>query len=247
MANRRSTAALVPQIGLGDRRTAELVRERPRALLAVVVVDEDTRALGRERARARRADAARRTGDEHAAVAPSRSPRRVRYSRGLSVDVVRRSYEAFARGDLDAVLADMHPEIEWHQAQGLPHGGLYRGLDEVRANVFDPLDRDWWSEFSADPEEFLDAGGEVVVLGRYRGVAKETRPCARRPLRARLDRARREGSAIPPVSRHARLGRCPRGRALICFHTASRGTGHAGGELRNGGRRASNKHASADV
>ncbi len=90
------------------------------------------------------------------------------------VPLVRRSYEAFARGDMDAVLADMHPEIEWHQAQGLPHGGLYRGLDQVRANVFDPLDRDWWSEFSADPEEFLDAGGEVVVLGRYRGVARET-------------------------------------------------------------------------
>ena len=27
----------------------------------------------------------------------------------------------------------MDPEIEWHQAQGLPHGGLYHGLDEVRA------------------------------------------------------------------------------------------------------------------
>ena len=90
------------------------------------------------------------------------------------VAVVRRSYEAFARGDMDGVLADMHPEIEWHQAQGLPHGGFYRGLDEVRANIFDPLDRDWWSEFTAEPEEFLDAGSEVVVIGRYRGVAKVT-------------------------------------------------------------------------
>ena len=39
----------------------------------------------------------------------------------MAVDIVRRSYEAFARGDLDGVMADMHPEIEWHQAQGLPH------------------------------------------------------------------------------------------------------------------------------
>ncbi|MGZ8686903.1 MAG: nuclear transport factor 2 family protein [Gaiellaceae bacterium] len=89
-------------------------------------------------------------------------------------DVVRRSYEAFARGDMDAVLADMHDDIEWQQAQGLPHGGTYRGLAEVRRNVFDPLDRDWWSEFSAVPNEFLDAGEEVVVIGRYRGVAKAT-------------------------------------------------------------------------
>lgn len=92
----------------------------------------------------------------------------------MNSDIVRRSYDAFARGDLDAVVADMDDAIEWHQAQGLPHGGTYRGLAAVRANVFDPLDRDWWSEFSAVPDEFLGAGDEVVVLGRYRGTAKET-------------------------------------------------------------------------
>ena len=91
-----------------------------------------------------------------------------------AVELVKRSYDAFARDDLDGVLADMHPEIEWHQAQGLPHGGFYRGLDEVRRNIFVPLDAEWWQEFSADPDEFLDAGDEVVVLGRYRGIAKGT-------------------------------------------------------------------------
>ena len=92
-----------------------------------------------------------------------------------SVEIVRRSYDAFARGDLDGVLGDMDPAIEWHQAQGLPHGGLYRGLDEVRANIFDPLDDQWWDGFSAVPDEFLDAGDDVVVIGRYRGVGKQTR------------------------------------------------------------------------
>ena len=92
-----------------------------------------------------------------------------------TVDIVKRSYVAFARGDLDAVMADMHPEIEWHQAQGLPHGGLYRGLDEVRTNIFDPLGQEWWEGFTADPDEFIDAGEQVVVVGRYRGVSKETR------------------------------------------------------------------------
>lgn len=91
-----------------------------------------------------------------------------------AVDLVQRSYAAFAQKDLDGVLADMSSEIEWHQAQGLPHGGLYRGIDEVRRNVFEPLDADWWSEFTAEPDEFLDAGEQVVVLGRYRGIAKGT-------------------------------------------------------------------------
>jgi ketosteroid isomerase-like protein len=91
-----------------------------------------------------------------------------------AVDIVRRSYEAFALDDLDAVMADMHPDIEWHQAQGLPHGGVYHGLQEVRRAIFDPLDEEWWDEFTATPDEFLVAGGDVVVLGRYRGVAKGT-------------------------------------------------------------------------
>jgi len=75
---------------------------------------------------------------------------------------------------MDGVVADMDEAIEWYQAQGLPHGGIYRGIEEVRSNVFDPLDRDWWSAFSAVPDEFLDAGDEVIVLGRYRGTAKKT-------------------------------------------------------------------------
>jgi ketosteroid isomerase-like protein len=51
---------------------------------------------------------------------------------------------------------------------------VYRGVEEVRRNVFDPLDRDWWSAFEVMPEEVVDAGAHVVVLGRYRGVARET-------------------------------------------------------------------------
>jgi ketosteroid isomerase-like protein len=100
--------------------------------------------------------------------------RRVTRLLAVNIDIVRRSYEAFARGDMDAVVADMDDAIEWHQAQGLPHGGVYRGIVEVRSNVFDPLDRDWWSAFSALPDEFLDAGDDIVVLGRYRGTARQT-------------------------------------------------------------------------
>lgn len=90
------------------------------------------------------------------------------------VDIVKRSYDAFERGDMDGVLGDMHEDIVWEQAQGLPHGGVYHGLAEVKCNVFDPLDAEWWDEFSAVPGEFLEAGEQVVVLGRYRGVAKGT-------------------------------------------------------------------------
>ena len=91
-----------------------------------------------------------------------------------NVEIARRSYVAFEADDLDAVVADMHDEIVWEQAQGLPHGGVYHGLDAVRRNVFEPLDAEWWSEFHAVPHQFVDGGDEVVVIGRYTGRAKET-------------------------------------------------------------------------
>src|SRR5262245_34179605 len=76
--------------------------------------------------------------------------------------IVRSSYEAFGRGDLDGALAMMDAEIVWHQAQGLPHGGVYHGLAAVRAAVFDPLDEEWWDEFDAAPAEVLTGDDHAV-------------------------------------------------------------------------------------
>jgi ketosteroid isomerase-like protein len=87
---------------------------------------------------------------------------------------VRRSYEAFSRGDLDGALSMMDEDIVWHQAQGLPHGGVYEGLATVRAAVFDPIDEQWWEGFDAVPSEVLDGDDHVVVLGRYTAKAKGT-------------------------------------------------------------------------
>jgi uncharacterized protein len=87
---------------------------------------------------------------------------------------VRRSYEAFSRGDLDGALAMMDEEIVWHQAQGLEHGGVYHGLPAVRAAVFDPIDQEWWENFAAVPSELLAGDDHVVAIGRYTASAKVT-------------------------------------------------------------------------
>lgn len=95
--------------------------------------------------------------------------------RRTALEIASASYVAFANHDTAGVLADLDPDIEWVQAQGLPHGGTYRGVEEVQRNIFDPLDRDWWDAFTAEPDEFIDAGDQVVVVGRYRATAKRSR------------------------------------------------------------------------
>jgi ketosteroid isomerase-like protein len=85
---------------------------------------------------------------------------------------VRSSYAAFSKGDLDGALVMMSDDIVWHQAQGLPHGGVYEGLPAVRAAIFDPLDEQWWDDFDATPSDIFGSDEFVVVLGRYTGRAK---------------------------------------------------------------------------
>jgi ketosteroid isomerase-like protein len=92
----------------------------------------------------------------------------------MSVELVRSSYEAFNRDDLDSALAMMDEDIVWHQAQGLPHGGVYHGMPAVRAAIFDPLDESWWDDFRADPEEVIGMGDDVVVIGRYTAIGTKS-------------------------------------------------------------------------
>lgn len=90
-----------------------------------------------------------------------------------NVDLVRSGYEAFARGDIPAVLALMDSSIVFSEAEGLPYGGVYHGPDAVLENVFMALGRDW-EPFSAIPDEYIAAGNQVVALGEYRGTNRET-------------------------------------------------------------------------
>jgi ketosteroid isomerase-like protein len=86
-----------------------------------------------------------------------------------STDVVRGMYDAFARGDVPAVLGSMTDDIEWHEADGMPYGGVHRSPEAVAQNVFGPLLADV-PDFSVTPEEFIAAGDTVAVIARYRGT-----------------------------------------------------------------------------
>ena len=70
------------------------------------------------------------------------------------------------------MLSTFDPDIEWHEADGLPYGGIHRGPDAVAGNVFGPLVEDI-PDFTLAPQEF-ESGDRVVTLGRYTGTARET-------------------------------------------------------------------------
>lgn len=84
-------------------------------------------------------------------------------------------YDAFAAGDIAGVLGRMSPDMVWNEAENFPYadGNPYRGPEAILGGVFARLGSEW-DGFAAVPDEFLDAGDAVVVLGRYRGVCKAT-------------------------------------------------------------------------
>jgi ketosteroid isomerase-like protein len=57
-----------------------------------------------------------------------------------NVEAFKRGLEAGNRGDVDALLAELHPEIEWHSALHVLMGGqqtVFRGHDGVRTMIGD--------------------------------------------------------------------------------------------------------------
>lgn len=92
-----------------------------------------------------------------------------------TVAVVRAIYDAFAAGDVPKVVALMAPDMVWNEAENFPYadGNPYRGPDAILGGIFARLGSEW-DGFAAVPDEYLDAGDSVVVLGRYRGTYKAT-------------------------------------------------------------------------
>jgi ketosteroid isomerase-like protein len=82
-----------------------------------------------------------------------------------SLEVVTRVYAAFAEGDVPAVLGAFADDIEWHEAEGMPYGGIYRGGEAVAQNVFGPI--------SEDVEGFA-VGDTVAVVVSYTGTGNVT-------------------------------------------------------------------------
>lgn len=90
------------------------------------------------------------------------------------IERIKQVYDDFARGDIEAVLAAFDRNIEWIEPDGYFPGarGVHRGVDAVR-EIFSVYP-EHWEEFSVEMDEYIDAGDQVVALGRSHFRAKHT-------------------------------------------------------------------------
>jgi ketosteroid isomerase-like protein len=86
-----------------------------------------------------------------------------------NVEVVRRVFDAWNRGDFNAGMELMDPEVVIDRSRSVgPDARVYRGLAEA-----EQFWTDWnnaWAEVGWEIDECLPSGDRVALFGRFQGV-----------------------------------------------------------------------------
>ena len=88
-----------------------------------------------------------------------------------NVEIVRRFYDAYGRGDLESALAAFDPDVVAYD-HDIPDSGEYKGLEGLFR-----WQADWesgWESWRWDPEEFIEAGERVVAVLRVHARGRES-------------------------------------------------------------------------
>jgi ketosteroid isomerase-like protein len=93
-----------------------------------------------------------------------------------NVELARQGFEAFNRGDMEAVVEFLHPDVEIHASGEVGEPGVYHGRDG-----FLEWNRVWmdaWGEFKVELEQIEELDAENILVhvlqsGRGRGSGVE--------------------------------------------------------------------------
>ena len=86
-----------------------------------------------------------------------------------NVEIAKRATDAYNRRDVDTFFDELAtPDLEWWPAlTSALEGGCYQGRDGIERFLADTSEN--WEELNTVPEEFLDLGDCVLLLGRMHG------------------------------------------------------------------------------
>jgi ketosteroid isomerase-like protein len=90
-----------------------------------------------------------------------------------NVEAFKRGLEAGNRGDIETLLEELDPEVEWHSALHALLGGeqtVFRGHDGVRDMIGDLNEA--FDEIQIEISEIRDLGDRLVAIGRTRTRGK---------------------------------------------------------------------------
>ena len=100
-----------------------------------------------------------------------------------NVKAFKRGLEAGNRGDVETLLQELDPAVEWHSALHALLGGeqtVFRGHDGVREMLRDLNDA--FDEIQIEMSEIRDLGDRLVAIGRTRTRGKASGAVTETPL-----------------------------------------------------------------
>jgi ketosteroid isomerase-like protein len=80
---------------------------------------------------------------------------------GQRISILRAAYAAFNRGDIDAAVQSLDPNIDWTEPAEFPGGGTYHGREGAKQYLTNS--RSSVAEVISEPEQFIPAGDRIVV------------------------------------------------------------------------------------
>ncbi|MGH3874232.1 MAG: nuclear transport factor 2 family protein [Pseudonocardiaceae bacterium] len=94
---------------------------------------------------------------------------------GADAELIKRTYEAFGRGDIQAVLDNLAEDVQWSAPATLPQGGQFQGRSGAM-EFFQGIGVAW-ETLGLDVEVVSEAGEDIVVgIVRADGTLRGGRP-----------------------------------------------------------------------
>ncbi|RKD90214.1 nuclear transport factor 2 family protein [Mangrovibacterium diazotrophicum] len=93
-----------------------------------------------------------------------------------NLEILKKGYQNFAEGNIEAVLSTWAEDIVWEECPGMPmvEGdgkivGRNAVLEKILAKIPEYIDG-----FNLEIREFVDGGDKIVMVGYYNGTYKAT-------------------------------------------------------------------------
>jgi ketosteroid isomerase-like protein len=92
-----------------------------------------------------------------------------------NIDLVKKLYEAFGKGDIDTIIGSLADQLVWRfdASSVIPYAGEYKTPDQVKDGFFGSL-ASTQKDYALKTDEFIAQDDKVVMVGSYGATVDAT-------------------------------------------------------------------------
>jgi uncharacterized protein len=92
-----------------------------------------------------------------------------------NIDLIKRVYEAFGKGDIDTIIGSLADQLVWRfdAPSVIPYAGEYKTPDQVKEGFFASL-ASTQKDYALKTDEFVAQDDKVIMVGSYGATVNAT-------------------------------------------------------------------------